>query len=1074
MRSRCLARVFAHRNVGPVSILGVAALLFGGVFVATLEAQALSSPRSNKVLDSAILENLTWRGIGPAVPSGRVNDFAVVESNTHIIYAATATGGAWKTTNNGTTWEAVFDRERTSALGAIAVAPSNPNVVWVGTGESWGARLSAYGDGVYRSEDGGKTWQHMGLEQTRYIGRILIHPEDAETVYVAALGSLWGPNDRRGLFKTADGGKSWTQVLSISKHTGVVDVAMDPENPDLLYAAAYQRERRAWNFVGGGEESGIFKTSDGGESWQERTAGLPQGDIGRIALSICRSKPNVIYAAVEAVGAESGVYRSSDYGASWELRTNDVSTRSDFGQIRCDPNNPERIYLLHVRLFLSEDGGKSFRRDVFGPGAHGDWRGFWIDPGNSNHLIVGNDGGVYFSYDRGRTWDFQSNIPVSQFYAVSVDFEEPFYNIYGGLQDNGTFGGPSGTRHVAGITNADWSRTAGGDGFYTQVDPTDPTVVYCESQYGVLYRFDTRTGERRSIQPRPPDGEAYRWNWSSPLRISRYDSNTLYFAANVVFRSRDRGDSWEVISPDLTLRLDPYELPIMGKVWPSNSVAYHQGTADLGNVASLSESPLERGLLAVGTDDGLVHVTRDDGRTWEKFDRFPGVPEQTWVTRVLLSAHDEETIYATFAGHRDNDFRPHVLKSTDLGKNWEPITGDLPDLGTLRVILEHPSNPNLLFVGTELGVFVSISGGGHWVPLRNNLPTVLVHDLLVHPRKNDLVVATYGRGLWILDDLAILEEMTPEVLGGSSHLARIRPATELHRYDRHWGSEGHRLFAAPNPPDGAIITYYINPDVMSSEEAPRVQLDILNATKDRVVRKLLPLQGEKGAGIQRLVWDLRHPLPFDTSEDEPSFSRGRPRGPFVLPGNYQARLSVGEATHVQSVKVMGDPLIDISLEDRRRWHDTLLTLTQMEATVRAVVSTAGEVKDRLTDVQDSLERHPDVPESLRYTARTLLAEADEILGQMSGGETRGGAEQRRQMPIASQVTRLYSSVEAATAVPTADQRRLILESREKLNEQVAKLNRLVSEALPALNDQLTQHGVSWTPGRPIGLPPSAR
>ena len=1073
MRPHCFLRNRTHQNVSLVLIFAVTALFFVDVFMTTHEAQAISNPRSNKVADSRMFSKLKWRGIGPAMPSGRVNDFAIVESNNHIIYAATATGGAWKTTNNGTTWKAVFEKERTSALGAIAVARSNPNIVWVGTGESWGARLSSYGDGVYRSTDGGKTWRNMGLEQTRYIGQILIHPEDAETVYVAALGSLWGPNVQRGLFKTTDGGNTWTQVLAFSNHTGVVDVAMDTENPDLLYAAAYQRERRAWNFVGGGKESGIFKSSDGGKSWQQQTTGLPQGDIGRIALSVCRSKSNVIYAAVEAIAAESGIYRSMDYGASWELRTNDVSTRSDFGQIRCDPNNPERIYLLHVRLWLSEDGGLSFRRDVFGPRAHGDWRSFWIDPKNSNHLIAGNDGGVYFSYDRGITWDFQNNIPVSQFYAISVDLEEPFYNIYGGLQDNGTFGGPSGTRKIAGITNADWFRTAGGDGFYTQVDPTDPTVVYCESQYGVLYRFDTQTGERRLIQPQP-DSKVYRWNWSSPLQISRHDSNALYFAANVVFRSPDRGDSWKIISPDLTQRLNPYELPMMGKVWSSNSVAYHQGTADYGNISSLSESPLNQGLLAVGTDDGLIHVTKNDGRTWKKFSQFPEVPEQTWITRVLLSSHHEETLYATLTRHQDNDFRPYVIKSTNLGESWQQITGDLPELGTLRVIIEHPGNPNLLFVGTELGVFMSIAGGNHWIPIQNNLPTVLVHDLLVHPLKNDLIVATYGRGLWILDDLAILEEMTPEVLDRSSHLARIRPATELHRYNRQWGSEGNRPFAAPNPPEGAIITYYIDPNTMNSFQSPKIQIDILD-DQDRVVRKLLPLQGNQGTHIQRLVWDLRHALPYDTSKDEPLFSRRQQRrGPFVLPGEYRVRLKVGEKTHLQSVKVMGDPLVDISLEERHRWHDTLITLTKMEAAARAVVSTAREVKEDLNEVQENLEQHPKIPESLRHTHRTLLVAVENILHQMNGGDTRGGAEQQRQIPLLRQVSQLYSSMETVTASPTTDQIRLTRQSMEKLNAQVDKLNHLVGNALPTFSDQLSEHGLSWRPDHAVALPPIKR
>jgi photosystem II stability/assembly factor-like uncharacterized protein len=1012
-----------------------------------------------KNLDASLLSNLKWRCIGPAVPSGRISCIAVVEKNPEIIYAGAATGGVWKTTNNGATWQPAFSREGTISIGAVAVSQSNPNIVWVGTGESWNARSSSYGDGVYKSEDGGKTWKNMGLEKTRYINWILIHPEDPDIVYMAALGSLWGPNEERGLFKTIDGGKTWLKVLYISKHTGVQDAAMDPTNPNVLYAASFQRERRAWNFIGGGPEGGIFKSYDGGVTWEKLTNGLPNGDMGRIGLSICRTKPNVIYASIQAKAEESGTYRSDDYGASWVCVNREIYTRSDFGKIRCDPNNADRLYLCHVRLYLSEDGGKTFRTDVFGS-AHGDWRAFWIDPANSDHLVVGNDGGLCISYDRGRSWDFMQNLPIAQFYAVGVDMQEPFYYVYGGTQDNSTYGGPSRTRYSDGIRNSDWFLVTGGDGFYAQIDPTDPAVVYGESQYGVLYRFDKRTGELRAIQPQPPDREIYRWNWSTPILISHYDHNTLYFAANKVFCSPNQGDTWEVISPDLTRQLDAYNMPIMGKVWPRDAVAWHQATAELGTISSISESSLRSGLLAVGTDDGLIQVTRDNGKNWLKIEKFPGVPECTWVSRVFLSNHNEETIYATFDARKDNDFKPYVIKSIDLGKTWKSITGNLPEFGSVSVIIEHHRNPNLLFVGTETGVFLSITGGNYWVQLKNNLPTVMAWDMLIHPRENDLVLATHGNSFWILDDITILEELTPEVIKVDSHLCSIKPAIQFHRFDR----GGHSDFSTPNPPDGAIITYSINPEMTKS---PKVKIEILDA-EGKLIQSLNPRQGEKGTGIQRLVWDLRHSLPFKTDADEISPFRRAQKGPFVLPGEYKVRLVVNNSEHVSKVVVKGDPLISISPEDRRIWHDALMTLTQMEGIVRAALSTINEIEKQLAYILDVLKWHQNGPQSLTQKAQSILAEAQQILIAICGKREQViSAQQEALIPLSDMIRRLYSSIEGSTGRPTDDQSRQIQNCLKLLNDQVEKVNGLATKSLPALNNQLNESGVSWTPGRPI-------
>ncbi|MFC1660747.1 glycosyl hydrolase [Gemmatimonadota bacterium] len=1012
-------------------------------------------------LAASHLGALQWREIGPAFTSGRIADIAGVADDPDEIFVATATGGAWKTSNRGVTWEPIFEHGGTASLGSVAVAPSNPNVVWLGSGETWNWRSVSWGDGVYKSEDGGKSWAHMGLEETRHVGRILIHPRDPDIVFVAGVGALWGSNEERGVFKTTDGGKSWEKVLYVSPLTGVVDLAMDPRDPDLLYATAFQRERRTWSFLGGGPESGVYRSTDGGDHWERLSGGLPRGDAGKIGVSICASRPDRIFAAVSARPHEAGLYRSDDRGASWQ-RMNPVSA----SKVRCDPNDPERVYVLSDGEAVSGDGGRTFTSAYKDSRVHVDQQAMWIDPNDSDHIIIGNDGGLYLTADRGENWRFVGNLPVTQFYTVSVDMQEPFYYVYGGTQDNNTLGGPSGTRYTDGIANEDWYMTVGGDGFHVQIDPEDASVVYTESQYGRLVRFDTKTGERRLIQPAHPEDGKYRWNWSSPIIISAFDHRTIYFAANVLFKSTDRGDSWEVISPDLTRQISHFDLPLQGKVQPLDAFMLHRATSDYGNITSLSESPLKAGLLAVGTDDGLVHITHDDGGSWQEADLPAVVPEMTYVSRVRWSNHDEGTLFATFEAHKDNDFRPYVIKSTDFGASWTDISSDLPKFGPVRVIVEHPRNTQLLFVGTEFSVFVSLTGGTSWLPLGNNLPTVPVHDMVIHPRENDLVLGTHGRGFWVLDDITVLEEMTAEVSSSEVHLADPRTASQLSFFNRGRSSLGHSRFASPNPPDGAIINYWVGLDASATEgeggEPPAIEIEILDDGGE-VVRRLDPPTGASQPGIHRLVWDMRY-APAMLPNLDGGIDTG-PRGPWVLPGDYQVRLRRGDLEQVRVLRIEGDPAVDINATDRAAWHDTLVLLHEMIGVSHAVVTTTRQLQGQLAQVRQTMARRPELAQAVGTRLEDIEVKLQAILDEMQGAETDGGATQPGAPPLASQIRQLYSTVGASTALPTTEQAQLTEGSRELLAAQVDAINQVLSVDVGQLQRQLDQAGIPWTPGR---------
>ena len=798
--------------------------------------------------DARFLDAFSARCIGPANMGGRIVDVAVVESNPAIMYVATASGGLWKTTDNGASWTPIFDHQNTVCLGDVTVAPSDPNIVWVGTGEGNPRNSVAWGDGVYRSLDGGKTWQHMGLKDTHHIGRIVIHPKHPEIVYVAALGHFWGPNRERGIFKTTDGGKTWEHCKYIDDNTGFVDIAMDPVEPHILYAAAYCVRRDG--FSGGnpavqfGPGAGLYKTSDGGRTWEKMVEGLPQSPLGRCGLDIYRKDPNVVYAVVQTPktsqaasmkgppkdqGPEGGgVFRSDDKGRTWKYLNPLCPRPFYYGQIRIDPNDDQRIYVLGVQFHVSNDGGKTFPAAKGTKGIHPDHHALWINPKDSKHLVLGNDGGLYFSENRAASFRAIRGFAIGQFYAVAVDMRRP-YRVYGGLQDNGSWGGASATTNDVGITLDDWYRVAGADGFYCQVDPTNPDVVYAEAQYGRPQRIDLKTKKGKSIQPKAAKGEpSYRFNWNTPMLLSLHNPQRLYYGGNHLFRSDNRGDKWEVISPDLT----------RGQPGPSKSTGH--------TLTTIAESPRTPGILWVGSDDGRVHVTRDGGKTWTDLtEKIPGVPADRWITRLEASHFDEGTAYMTIDRHRNDDFKPYVFKTTDFGATWKNITHNLPAHGPVHVIRESSRNKDLLFAGTEFGLFVSLNAGEHWYRFKAGLPTVAVHDLVIHPRERDLVIGTHGRSVWVMD-ISPLEELSPATLARDYHFFNVRPAVAYAQKKSE--DAATKSFVAANPAYGASLSLYFR-----SPPKGDAKLSIV----DPAGKTLTTLKVEPKAGFQSLRWNLR-------------------------------------------------------------------------------------------------------------------------------------------------------------------------------------------------------------------------
>jgi photosystem II stability/assembly factor-like uncharacterized protein len=1084
------------------------ALLIAVAPLAAAKPKADAKEPEKKGLSADTFAGLELRALGPALTSGRIVDIAVDPSDSTVWYVAVASGGVWKTTNSGTSWTPVFDGEASFSIGCLAIDPGNPAVVWVGTGENNSQRSVAYGDGVYKSEDAGKSWKRMGLEKSEHIGKILVDPRDSQVVWVAAQGPLWAPGGDRGLYVTRDGGKSWTASLSISEHTGVSDVAFDPRDPDTLYAAAYQRRRHVWTLIDGGPESALHKSTDGGKSWKKLESGLPKEEMGRIGIAVSPVDPDVVYALIESTEKAGGTFRSSDRGATWEKRGDYVPGGPQYYQeIFTDPKLVDRVYSMDVFLQVSDDGGKTWR-NLGESSKHVDNHALWIDPQDTDHYLVGCDGGLYESFDRGASWKFFGNLPVTQFYKIEADNAAPIYNVYGGTQDNFSLAGPSRTRNVNGIANSDWFVTWGGDGFQTRVDPEDPSIVYAQSQYGVLTRFDRRTGEATYIQPQEGKGEeALRWNWDSPLAISPHSRTRLYFAANRLFRSDDRGDTWRAVSPDLTRRIDRNRLPVMGKVWSIDSVAKNSSTSLYGNIVALSESPRVEGLLYVGTDDGLVQVSEDGGQSWRKVESFPGVPDRAYVRRLEASRHDDRTVYAAFDNHKMGDFKPYVLKSADRGRTWTAIAGDLPERGTVYALAEDHEQPRLLFAGTEFGLFFTLDGGQRWIRLKGGLPTIQVRDLAIQRRENDLVVGTFGRGIYVLDDYSPLRQASEKLLETEAEIYPVKdasmfmPATPLGLRDKSF--QGDDYYLAPNPPAGAVLTYYLKDEIKTRkkerrarekevakeggtiaypswdelraeahEEEPTILISIADA-EGHVVRRLT---GPVSAGFHRVAWDLRYPHSEPTelkprATDNPFVDP--PLGPMVVPGTYTVTLAKrvdGKTTPLASAQSFAAaPLGSGSLGPVDR--AALLAFQEKTARLqRAALGAAAaldEAQGRLDHVKRALLDTPAADPAWGDEARALEARLREVRVLLRGDRVLRQRSEPDPPAILDRVGAIVASHWTTVSAPTRTNLDAYQVAGEALEGALAKLRAIIDQDLAALEERLEAAGGPWTPGRGV-------
>ncbi len=1065
--------------------------------------------RPSDPMSTPTFGGLRFRSIGPSVVGGRVIAFAVDPNDRAKFFIAAASGGVWKTVNAGTTWTPVFDNYGAFSIGAVALDQKDTSVVWVGTGERNSQRSVGYGDGVYKSEDGGRSFRKVGLEKSEHIGRIAIDPRDGKTVYVAAQGPLWSAGGDRGLYKTTDGGKTWKAVLSISENTGVTDVVIDPSNPDIVYAASWQRRRHFYTLINGGPESAIHKSTDGGATWTKLRGGLPAGDLGRIGLSISPADNNVVYATVEAAAQGSGIYRSSDKGATWERTSPTIAQGMYYGQIIADPKNVDRIYIPNVVFQVSDDGGRT-QRPLGERLKHVDNHAIWVDPNNTNYLLVGCDGGVYESLDKGTNWHFKANLPIAQFYDVDIDQQSPFYNVYGGTQDNNSLGGPVRTRSAAGIPNSDWFTTNGGDGFVSRVDPEDPNTIYAESQNGGLVRFNKLTGERVSIVPIPGKAEeSQRYNWDSPLIISPHNSKRLYFGGHKLFRSDNRGDDWKVVSGDLSRGLDRDKLPVFGKIWGPDAVAKHQSTALYGNASALSESPKKEGLIYVGTDDGLLNITEDAGKTWRKVEKVLEIPEGCYVHRVLASQHDANTVYALYNNHQNGDFKPYPVKSTDAGKTWTMINGNLPERGSVYAIAEDPVNPNLLFIGTEFGAFFTVDGGTKWIQLKGGLPTIAVRDIVIHKREHDLVLATFGRGFYVLDDYSPLRGVKAEVLAQESNLFPVKDTLMYIRSSAAVGSQGASQYLAQNPAYGATFTYYMKEPIRTKrqirqaaereatrknepikyptrqelrdeaeEEAPALLFTISDAKGEAIRRLTAPAL----PGIQRVVWDFRYAPPIVAAAPQlppgvdlealggggGGFGGFGPQGELAMPGKYTVTMAkringvITPLPGTQSFNVVAEGTEKMTQQDRTILAEFQRKVIKLQRAVAGATDAATTAKTKLGLMKRAALEAPGSNQALLNEVNAIDDKADEVLGALRGGRD------LTDIPppsINQRVSGISQRIRMSALRPTQTQQDQYAIAADDFKVAMAKLKTLLEVDLPKLEKGLESVGAPWSAGR---------
>lgn len=1055
-------RLFSSRRA--VLLLTIAAaFVFASTWVSANNEPAKPTPVANGTVDSKTFEGLEWRSIGPAIFDGRVSDVEGVPGDPNIVFVGAADGGVWKTTNGGVTWKPIFERLGTHSVGDIALEPNNPDVIWVGTGEGNARNSVSFGDGVYKSTDGGKTWQNMGLKDTMYITRIVIHPTNPNIVFVGALGHNFGPNEERGVFMTTDGGKSWAKTLFVDAEHGISDMDIDPQNPNILYAGVWRFERKPWTFTSGSEKGGVFRSIDGGRTWAKLTNGLPKL-IGRIGVRCAPNNPNLVYVIAET--KEGAMFRSDDKGDTFRnvyRQSNIVGRGFYYTDVRVDPQNENRVYAVSSPLYVSIDGGRSYR--TIAPQIHIDYHAMWIDPLNPKRMWVGNDGGVAVSVNQGESWEYVNNLPLAQPYHVYADNRLPFYNVMGGMQDNGSWTGPSRTREPAGILNDDWRMTAFGDGFKVLNHPDDPEIYLSLSQGGNITSTDMRNREQQSLRAYAGAGrgaaenQKYRFNWNTPLVISPHNKTTIYMGANVLFKSADFGKTWEKISADLTTN-DPAKLKDAGgPVATENSTAEYHCT-----IISVNESPAKAGIIWAGTDDGNLQVTADGGKNWSNMTKnVPGLGANSAVSHVEPSVTGADVAYVSFDRHMLDDYKPYVFKTTDGGKSFTNITGNLPSSAYVHVLKEDPKNTGLLYAGTELGLFATYDGGKTWVELGlKNLPRVAVHDIFVHPRENDLILATHGRGFWILDDATAIQQMNADIAAKDATLFDVRPAIRFTTRFTRYGI-GDKPFAGPNPPSGAIITYFLK-DKLDAKTTAKLQ--ILDST-GKVIREVANIPKEKG--FNRASWDLaiegatqRRQLTPEQLEQLGGGFGFRPRGPQVLSGTYTVKLVIGDKSQEKKVQVGVDPTVKVTAAELQEQFDLSMKLQEMSSKVNVTLRTLDKVKDQLQQIERTVKAQmPDAPKELTTAIADSIKQIDgEInkLASRASGDSDGGL-QGGKLLISDKLSLLFSTIQGVNTAPTKAQKEFFAEIQPEFQTQIAESEKFIREQLPKVNDPLKKHNV---------------
>lgn len=1094
--------------------LNLCAVLFA---LAVTPVFAADDEKPEPGFNESTFSGLEFRSIGPAFMSGRISDIAVDPDRQSTWYVGVGSGGVWKTENRGTTWTPLFDDEDAYSIGCITIDPNNSNTIWVGTGENVSGRHVGYGSGVFRSRDGGASWEKMGLENSEHIGMIRIDPRDSNTLFVAAQGPLWSGGGDRGLFKSTDGGENWRKVLGDGlgntddddQYTGVSEVHMDPRNPDVLYAVSWQRLRNVAVLMDGGPGTGIHKSEDGGETWRELSSGLPEENRGKTGLAISPQDPDVIYATIELANRSGGFWRSADGGETWEKKNEYLSGGTGphyYQEIFASPHAFDRVYQMDVWMHVTHDGGENFinlQTDT----KHSDHHAMAFDPNDEEYLLVGVDGGIYESYDLGESWRYIDNLPITQYYKVAVDYDEPFYNVYGGTQDNNTQGGPSRTMDISGIRNSDWFVTMFGDGHQPAVDPNNPDIIYSQWQQGNLTRIDRKTGEAVYIQPQPADGDpAERYNWDSPILISPHDSKTLFFGTQRIWRSDNYGDSWTAISGDITRNEKRTSQPIMGRTWSYDAPWDLYAMSMFNTTTSLSESPLVPGLIYAGTDDGIIQVTENNGETWRRIDKLPGVPNRFFVNDIKADLFDPDTVYVVIDDHKSGDFSPYILKSENRGRSWKSISGDLPERHLLWRVVQDHVQPGLMFVGTEFGVFFTVNGGGNWTKLKGGSPNIPFRDLVIQKRENDLVGATFGRSFYILDDYTPLRDVTEDMLKNEANLFPVRRA--------HWyvpkhllgcfepsckGSQGDSFYTAPNPDFGATFTYYLPEALTTSKDARRekekereaenqnVQFGSLDSIIDEqredepaivfTVRNrngeiVRHVEGPAEAGFNRVAWNLRYPA-LDawtpvSEDDEPQEGAGV----LVVPGTFTVSMQqrvdgvLRDLNQSQTFEVVSirESTLPGSTQEQR-----LVFESQVDDLIRAsdgTVNAIDRISAELDAVKQTLARSmadPALYEIADSIQERMLAQRD----RLSQNSTRDVMQDRETTALDQRLWHARFEPTMSAYGPTGSQRESYATGKRLYDDVVKALTTLIDEEYAGLKRALDQAGVPWTPGRGV-------